>query len=100
MNKYGYIYNILNDCTTGIEMLQIKTVLGKMQTPHVNIITLNQVFPLGLTTDPKFASDQDDYTICNWLGFFQGSTSIIDTSMFGQIDLEISFSTFWRFNVR
>ncbi len=77
-------------------MLLIKIELVKMQTPHVNIIILNLGsvtvrrlcgFPLGnttVTTDPKTANDQDDYTIRNWLGFFQGSTSIIDTSMFGQ----------------
>jgi hypothetical protein len=43
-------------------------------------------------SDPKSANDQDDYTSRNWLGFFQGSTSIIDTSMFGQIDLELTLS--------
>ncbi len=52
-------------------------------------------FPIGLISDPKSANDQDDYSIRDWIiwiGFFQGSTSIIDTSMFGQIDLEITLA--------
>ncbi len=30
--------------------------------------------------------------VIDWIGFFQGSTTIIDTSMFGQIDLEITLA--------
>jgi hypothetical protein len=47
---------------------------------------------LWLIDDPNSANDQDDYTISNWLGFFQCSTSIIDTSMFGPVVIEISLA--------
>ncbi len=46
-------------------------------------------FPSGLTTDPKSANDQDDYAIRDWFGFFQGSASIIVTSMLGPFVFEI-----------
>ena len=47
---------------------------------------------LFLIADAQSANDYDDYTIRNWLGFFQGSTSIIDTSMFGPIVIEITLA--------
>jgi hypothetical protein len=97
INNYGYIYNILNDYTTGTDATN-KNRIGQNSDPSCKYyysksgIRRRCGFPLGLTTDPKLANDLDDYTIRNWLGFFQGSTSIIDTSMFGQIDLEISLA--------
>jgi hypothetical protein len=97
INNYGYIYNILNDFTTGTDATN-KNRIGQNADPSCKYYYSKSGarrrcgFPIGLISDPKSANDQDDYTIRNWLGFFQGSTSIIDTSMFGQIDLEITLA--------
>ncbi len=98
INNYGYIYNILNDFTTGTDATN-KNRIGQNADPSCKYyysksgVRRRCGFPIGLISDPKSANDQDDYTIRNWLGFFQGSTNIIDTSMFGQIDLEISLAS-------
>ena len=95
---YGYIYNILNDFTTGTDATN-KNRIGQNADPSCKYYSSKSGarrhcgFPVGLIADPKSANDQDDYTIRNWLGFFQGSTSIIDSSMFGQIDLEITLAS-------
>jgi hypothetical protein len=97
INNYGYIYNILNDYTTGTDATN-KNRIGQNADPSCKYYSSKSGarrrcgFPVGLISDPKSANDNDDYTIRNWLGFFQGSTSIIDTSMFGQIDLEITLA--------
>jgi hypothetical protein len=97
INNYGYIYNILNDFTTGTDATN-KNRIGQNADPSCKYYYSNSGvrrrcgFPIGLIADSKSANDYDDYTIRNWLGFFQGSTSIIDTSMFGQIDIEISLA--------
>jgi len=97
INNYGYIYNILNDFTTGTDATN-KNRIGQNADPSCKYYSSRSGarrrcgFPIGLISEPKSANDQDDYTIRNWLGFFQGSTSIIDTSMFGQIDIEITLA--------
>ena len=97
INNYGYIYNILNDYTIGTDATN-KNRIGQNADPSCKYYSSKSGtrrrcgFPVGLISEPKSANDQDDYTIRNWLGFFQGSTSIIDTSMFGQIDLEITLA--------
>jgi hypothetical protein len=97
INNYGYIYNILSDYTTGTDATN-KNRIGQNSDPSCKYYYSKSGmrrrcgYPVGLISDPKSANDQDDYTIRNWLGFFQGSTSIIDTSMFGQIDLELTLS--------
>ena len=97
INNYGYIYNVLNDFTTGTDATN-KNRIGQNADPSCKYYYSKSGtrrrcgFPVGLIADPKSANDNDDYTIRNWLGFFQGSTSIIDTSMFGQIDLEITLA--------
>ena len=97
INNYGYIYNILNDFTVGTDATN-KNRIGQNADPSCKYyysksgVRRRCGFPLGNTTDPKSANDQDDYTIRNWLGFFQGSTSIIDTSMFGPIVIEITLA--------
>jgi hypothetical protein len=53
-------------------------------------------FPVGCTdqsTDNSFL-DSDNYTIRNWLGFLGGnaSTNIIDTSLYGDITIEITLA--------
>jgi hypothetical protein len=54
-------------------------------------------FPLGCTTDTTSNSfaDQDNYTIRQWLGILGGnaSTSIIDTSLYGDIVIEITLAS-------
>jgi hypothetical protein len=95
INNYGYIFNILNDFTTGTDATN-KNRIGQNADPSCKYYYNKSGarrrcgFPIGLISDRKSANDQDDYTIRNWLLFFQGSTSIIDTSMFGQIDVEIT----------
>ena len=97
INNYGYIYNILNDFTTGTDATN-KNRIGQNADPSCKYYYSNSGarrrcgFPIGLIADPKSANDQDDYTIRNWIGFFQGSTSIIDTSMFGPIVIEITLA--------
>jgi hypothetical protein len=97
INNYGYIYNILNDFTTGTDATN-KNRIGQNADPSCKYyysksgVRRRCGYPVGLISDPKSANDQDDYTIRNWIGFFQGSTSIIDTSMFGQIDIEITLA--------
>ena len=97
INNYGYIYNILNDFTVGTDATN-KNRIGQNADPSCKYyysksgVRRRCGFPLGVTTDPKTANDQDDYTIRNWLGFFQGSTSIIDTSMFGPIVIELTLA--------
>ena len=97
INNYGYIYNILNDFTTGTDATN-KNRIGQNADPSCKYYSSKSGtrrrcgFHIGLISDPKSANDQDDYTIRNWIGWFQGSTSIIDTSMFGQIDIEITLA--------
>ena len=97
INNYGYIYNILNDFTTGTDATN-KNRIGQNADPSCKYYSSKSGarrrsgFPIGLIADSKSANDYDDYTIRNWIGFFQGSTSIIDTSMFGQIDLELTLA--------
>ncbi len=77
INNYGYIYNILNDFTTGADATN-KNRIGQNADPSCKYYSSKSGarrrcgFPLGLISDPKSANDQDDYTIRNWLGFFQG----------------------------
>ena len=97
INNYGYIYNILNDFTTGTDSTN-KNRIGQNADPSCKYYSSKSGarrrcgFPIGLIAEPKSANDNDDYSIRNWIGWFQGSTSIIDTSMFGQIDLEITLA--------
>ena len=53
-------------------------------------------FPLGTTSDTTSNGylDQDIYTIRQWLGILGGnaSTSIIDTSLYGDITIEITLA--------
>ncbi len=53
-------------------------------------------FPLGNTSDTSSNgwADQDNYTIRQWLGILGGnaSTSIIDTSLYGDITIEITLA--------
>ena len=50
---------------------------------------------MGCITDTVGVKDQDRFTIRQWLGILGGnaSTSIIDTSLYGDITIEITLAT-------
>jgi hypothetical protein len=101
INQYGYIYNILNDYTCGCDATA-KNKVGQNADPSNKTTYKNGQlqryagFPVGCndqTVDNSF-QDQDTYTIRQWLGILGGnaSTSIIDTSLYGDITIEISLA--------
>jgi len=101
INQYGYIYNILSDYMSGHDATA-KNRCGQNSDPS-NKTTYNNGqlqryagFPVGCTSqgvDNSFL-DQDSYTIRQWLGILGGnaSTSIIDTSLYGDITIEITLA--------
>ena len=101
INQYGYIYNILHDFTCGHDAVA-KNRIGCNADPslkHVwkdGQVTRYAGFPLGNTSDTTSNgwADQDTYTIRQWLGILGGnaSTSIIDTSLYGDITIEITLA--------
>ena len=97
INNYGLIYNILSDITSGSDAM-VKNRIGQNADPSCKYYNDNGGvrrrcgYPIGLIANKNSANDFDRYSIRNWLGFLQGSTNIIDTQMYGQIDLEITLS--------
>jgi hypothetical protein len=100
INQYGYIYNILHDFTCGHDAVA-KNRIGCNADPSLKHIWRDgQVaryagFPLGNTSDTSQGHlDRDTYTIRQWLGILGGnaSTSIIDTSLYGDITIEITLA--------
>ena len=100
INQYGYIYNILHDFTCGHDAVA-KNKIGCNADPSLKAIWRDgQVaryagFPLGCTSDTSEGHlDRDNYTIRQWLGILGGnaSTSIIDTSLYGDITIEITLA--------
>ncbi len=101
INQYNYIYNILHDFTCGTDAVG-KNRIGCNSDPSNKSVYVNgQVnryagFPLGNKDDDKYNTfaDQDNYTIRQWLGILGGnaSTSIIDTSLYGDITIEITLA--------
>ena len=100
INQYGYIYNILHDFTCGHDAVA-KNKIGCNSDPSLKAIwRIGQVaryagFPLGCTSDTSEGHlDRDNYTIRQWLGILGGnaSTSIIDTSLYGDITIEITLA--------
>ena len=100
INQYGYIYNILHDFTCGHDAVA-KNKIGCNSDPSLKAIWRDgQVaryagFPLGCTSDTSQGHlDRDNYTIRQWLGILGGnaSTSIIDTSLYGDITIEITLA--------
>jgi hypothetical protein len=99
INQYGYIYNILSDYMSGHDATA-KNRCGQNSDPS-NKTTYNNGqlqryagFPVGCTSqgvDNSFR-DEDSYTIRQWLGILGGnaSTSIIDTSLYGEVTIEIT----------
>ena len=101
INQYGYIYNILHDFTCGHDAVA-KNKIGCNSDPSLKSswkdgqVTRYAGFPLGTTSDTTSYGylDQDNYTIRQWLGILGGnaSTSIIDTSLYGDITIEITLA--------
>ncbi len=100
--QYGYIYNILHDFTCWHDDAVAKNRIGCNADPSLKSswkdgqVTRYAGFPLGNTSDTTFNgwADQDNYTIRQWLGNLGGnaSTSIIDTSLYGDITIEITLA--------
>ena len=101
INGYGYLFNILNDYNTGFDT-NAKNRIGMNTDPSNKTTYFNGQnrryagFPAGCTTDTTTNAwaDQDYYTIRQWLGILGGnaSTSIIDTSLYGDITIEITLA--------
>jgi hypothetical protein len=101
INQYGYIYNILHDFTCGHDAVA-KNKVGCNADPSLKSswkdgqVTRYAGYPLGCTSDTTSNgwADQDNYTIRQWLGILGGnaSTSIIDTSLYGDITIEITLA--------
>ena len=101
INGYGYLFNILNDYNTGFDT-NAKNRIGMNTDPSSKTVYCNGQnrryagFPVGNTSDTitNGWADQDYYTIRQWLGILGGnaSTSIIDTSLYGDITIEITLA--------
>jgi hypothetical protein len=101
INQYGYIYNILNDYNCGYDATG-KNRLGCNADPSCKTtykegqLQRYAGFPVGCSSQTIDNShlDQDMYTIRQWLGILGGnaSTSIIDTSLYGDITIEITLA--------
>ena len=104
INQYGYLYNILNDYTCGNDNM-FKNRIGANADPSNKTIYVNgqarsfRGYPVGNLVDVSGAPvgtalDQDYYSIRTWLGFLGGNTSttIIDTSLYGDITIEITLA--------
>ena len=97
INNYGLIFNILSDFTSGADAI-VKNRVGQNADPSNKYYSdlsgsrRRCGYPIGRIAEKRSANDFDRYTIRNWLGFLQGSTSIIDTQMFGDIQLEITMA--------
>ena len=101
INQYGYLYNILHDFTSGCDSVG-KNRIGCNSDPSNKTTYYNGQarryagFPVGCITDvtSNAWADADSYTIRQWLGILGGnaSTSIIDTSLYGDITIEITLA--------
>jgi hypothetical protein len=101
INQNGYIYSILHDFTCGHDAVA-KNKIGYNSDPSLKSswkdgqVTRYAGYPLGCTSDTTSngLADQDNYTIRQWLGILGGnaSTSIIDTSLYGDLTIEITLA--------
>ena len=100
INQYGYIFNILHDYTCGYDAVG-KNRIGCNADPSNKTIYNNGSmhryagFPLGCTSDTNNGHlDSDNYTVRTWLGLLgpNASTTIIDTSLYGDITIEITLA--------
>jgi hypothetical protein len=103
INNYGYLFNILYDYTCGDDANRKNRINCNADPSNKAILVKSGVrrragYPLGLYATDGSADwscrDKDTYSIRQWLGFLGGnaSTNIIDTSIYGQIDIEITLA--------
>jgi len=100
INQYGYIFNILHDFTCGYDSVG-KNRIGCNSDPSNKTVYNNGSmfryagFPLGNSSDTNGGwADQDNYSVRTWLGLLgsNASTTIIDTSLYGDITIEITLA--------
>lgn len=101
INQYGYLYNILNDYLCGNDTT-MKNKIAMNADPsnkhhYVNgAIQRCAGYPIGNTgeTVGNTFKDKTEMSVRSWLGILGGntSTSIIDTSLYGDITIEITLS--------
>jgi hypothetical protein len=103
INQYGYLYNILYDYTCGDDANR-KNRIGCNADPSNKAFYLKSGvrrragYPIGLYAvngdNDWSCRDKDNYTIRQWLGILGGnaSTTVIDTSIYGQVDIEITLA--------
>ena len=108
--NYNYIYNILHDYSQGQDGLNRRGI-GENADPSckyfnqdVDIngnavadhLCVKKGYPLGIYdagVDPTASqNDLDTYVVRSWLGIFQGSTQVIDTSMLGLVTIIITLA--------
>ncbi len=96
ISQYNYLYNLMYDFTVGTDGNN-KNRIGQNADPSCKYIYQDgQVkrragYPIGRVADPATANDKDQYSVRNWLGLLgpNASTTIIDTSMLGEVTIEI-----------
>lgn len=97
IDQYNYIYNILHDFNAGDDSLR-KNAIGTNATPNCKFWNWNgktkrkNMYPMGHVSYPASYGDADYYSIRNWIGFLNGSTSIIHTGLFGTIEIELTLA--------
>ena len=103
INNYNLLYNILYDYTCGDDANRKNKVGANADPSNKAVLVKGGVrrragYPLGLYAADGSADwscrDKDNYSVRQWLGILgnNASTTIIDTSIYGQIDIEITLS--------
>ena len=106
INQYGYIFNILHDFTCGYDSVGKNRIGCNSDPSNKTVYNNGQMnryagFPLGNSSDNTLTvgnyngfGDQDNYTVRTWLGLLgpNASTTIIDTSLYGDITIEITLA--------
>ena len=100
INQYGYIFNMLHDYTCGFDTVGKNRIGCNADPSNKTIYNNGQMnryagFPIGCTSDANGGHlDQDNYTVRTWLGLLgpNASTTIIDTSLYGDITIEITLA--------
>ena len=99
ISQYNYLYNMLYDFTVGTDGNN-KNRIGQNADPSCKFIyQAGQIkrragYPIGVVADPATANDEDQYSVRNWLGLLgpNASTTILDTSMLGEVTIEITLA--------
>lgn len=92
IGQHGYLNNILSGLTHG-KVEESRKRIGENVDPSCDTSptnVINQGYCAALTEAD--ATEDQFYSIRSWLGFFNGSTTVIDTGITGQIDIEITLA--------